>query len=472
MLRYTYLAVLFAAFFAAAPLQAQPFYLGADLSYVNEMEDCGVDYKEDGVSKDPYAIFADAGANLVRLRLWHTPAWQDTLNDGNRYSDLADVRKSITRAKEAGMAVLLDFHLSDFWADPGRQVVPAAWEGVVDDTPALGDSVYNHVRNTLLDLAADGLLPAMVQIGNETNRGILQTQAANDAGWVLDWPRNAALFNRGIAAVRDVEAQTGSDIQVALHIAGPEDADWLMEGFAQNGVTDYDVIGLSYYWAWHMPTTIGRTGEIVEELRAAYPGKEVMIFETGYIWTTDFNDDAANIISAVQPGYAPASPENQLNWLTDLTQEVINSGGRGVVYWEPAWVSSPCYTPWGQGSHQEHAAFFDFDSNVLPTGGMGFYGFPYAGLVGTSEAVQPTAFRLYPRPADSVLVLEWGTAPPTDQLRLRLLTTDGRAVQDHLFEPTGGAVRTEVAVRPLPRGAYVVEVRNGKKLLGSSVIAW
>lgn len=346
------------------------FYLGADLSYVNEMEDCGVIYKENGAAKDPYRIFADNKCNLIRLRLWHTPSWYDTLNSGKRYSDFQDVKKSIQRAKLAGMATLLDFHLSDFWADPSRQWVPKAWDPVVDNLPILKDSVYNYISQTLNRLNAENLLPDMVQIGNETNRGILLSQQVNDAGWVLDWNRNGQLFKTAVSAVRDIEKATGKKVKIALHIAGPSDAKWLIEGFWTAGVTDFDVIGLSYYWAWHKPTTITDCGNIVAELRQKYAGKDVMIFETGYIWTTQSNDQASNIISEVQSGYAPASPENQQKWLVDLTKEVKKRGGIGVVYWEPAWVSSSCSTPWGQGSHQEHATFFDFQNNVLPTGGM------------------------------------------------------------------------------------------------------
>lgn len=346
------------------------FFVGADLSYVNEMEGCGVVYKEKGVAKDPYRIFADNGCNLVRLRLWHTPSWYDTLNSGKRYSDFSDVRRSIGRAKNAGMKVLLDFHLSDFWADPQRQWIPKAWEPVADNLPALQDSVRNYISQTLLRLHAEGLLPEMVQIGNETNRGILLTPQVNDAGWVLDWTRNGPLFKSAISAVRDVEKTTGKKVKVALHVANPADAKWLLEGFWNAGVTDFDLIGLSYYWAWHKPVTIGDAGKVVAELRQKYPGKDVMIFETGYIWTNQSNDQAGNIISEVHPQYAPASPENQQKWLVDLSVEVKKQGGTGVVYWEPAWVSSPCYTPWGQGSHQEHAAFFDFQNNVLPNGGL------------------------------------------------------------------------------------------------------
>ncbi|MEM1356824.1 MAG: glycosyl hydrolase 53 family protein, partial [Bacteroidota bacterium] len=342
--------LLFLPFVVFTSLNGQDFYLGADLSYVNEMEDCGVVYQEEENAKDPYAIFADQGANLIRLRLWHTPAWYDELNDGRRYSDLADVKRSIQRAKAANMQVLLDFHFSDFWADPSRQIVPKAWAAVVDDLPALQDSLHQYVRATLLDLSAEGLLPDMIQVGNETNKGIMQSEEADAAGWALDWPRNAALFNTAIDAIREIEEEANKELKIALHIAGPENAAWLLAGFWDNGVRDFDLVGLSYYWAWHQPTTIERTGEIIAEIKQDFPGKQVMIFETGYIWTTEANDEANNIISSVQEGYAPASPEHQRRWLIDLSQEVYNQGGLGVLYWEPAWVSSSCFTPWGRGS--------------------------------------------------------------------------------------------------------------------------
>ncbi len=365
---------------------AQPFYFGADLSYVNEMEDCGVIFHEEGAEKDVYQIFSDHQCNLVRLRLWHTPSWYDNLNDGNRYSDFADVKKAITRAKAEGMHVLLDFHLSDNWADPGKQVIPAAWAAVVDDLPVLKDSLYNYVYHVLTQLHAEDLLPEMVQIGNETNRGILLSQAVNNAGWTLNWNRNSQLFNRAIDAVRDVETASGKDIIIALHVADPVDAIWLFEQFIENGVTDFDVMGISYYWAWHQPVTISQTGDIIEGLKADYPGYDVMIFETGYIWTTASNDNANNIINSTHPAYHPASPDSQRRWLVDLTQEVINSGGKGVIYWEPAWVSSTCWTQWGQGSHQEHATFFDFDNNLLVMGGMEWPSHQYGNLSGVSPA--------------------------------------------------------------------------------------
>jgi arabinogalactan endo-1,4-beta-galactosidase len=361
-------AILACLFFSAS-ISSQKFYTGADLSYVNEMEDCGVVYKVGMEPRDPYSVFMEYGCNLVRLRLWHTPSWYDTLNNRERYSDLKDVKRSITRAKLYNMEVLLDFHLSDNWADPAKQLVPAAWEAKVNDPQTLADSVYQYIFQTLMDLDRNNLLPEFVQVGNETNKGILLSEEENRR-WTLDWERNAMLFNSGIRAVRDASRKAGKEIKIIVHVASPDNTAWMIDGFLSHGVVDFDIIGISYYWAWHKPTEIEDAAAIVGELKASYPDKEVMIVETGYIWTNAWHDKAANIITEVHPDYSPASPENQRDWLVDMTKAVKEKGCMGVLYWEPAWVSSDCYTQWGLGSHQEHAAFFDFNNNLIIPGGV------------------------------------------------------------------------------------------------------
>lgn len=449
--------------FLSIKMSAQTFLFGADLSYVNEMEDCGVIYKENGSPIDPYQLFADHNCGIVRLRLWHTPSWYDALNAGHRYSDLADVRKSILRAKAANMQVLLDFHLSDNWADPQKQRVPAAWEGLVNNLPLLKDSLYNYVYQTLLSLHADGLLPDMVQIGNETNKGILLSPQQDAGGWVLDWNRNSQLFKRAIEAVRDVEAQTGQSIKVALHVAGPADTGWLMQGFWSNGVTDFDVIGMSYYWAWHQPTDIADAANVVAQLKQTYPGKEVMIFETGYIWTTQSNDSANNIISQTHPNYSPASPENQRQWLVDMTQAVIEKGASGVMYWEPAWVSSTCFTQWGQGSHQEHATFFDFDSNMLPTGGMGWMEHQYAGINAAKETAKPFNFEVVPDSSHRSLRFNFEGIAQGKSLKINVLSNEGRVVAS---QNLATAENASIALPTLPTGVFYVAVFSENKMAG------
>jgi arabinogalactan endo-1,4-beta-galactosidase len=359
------------------PVSGQPFYFGVDLSYVNEMEACGAVYFKDGTPINVVGLFKDNGANLARFRLWHTPSWYDSLNQGERYSDFEDVRLSISRAKTLGFAVLLDFHLSDTWADPGHQVVPAAWASVVDDQNLLADSLYNYIYQTLFRLGNEGLLPNIVQIGNETNRGILLSQETNDQGWSLDWTRNVFLFQAAASAIDDAALNLGIPIQKAIHIADPADVEWYIGQFVQHGFTNFDIIGISYYWQWHQPVNIAQTGQVISSLKEDYPEKKVMIFETAYGWTTENADNANNILFNAHPSYSPLSPSNQKKWMTDLTQEVIDHGGSGVVYWEPAWVSTGCETQWVTGSSWDNATFFDHDLNVMEDGGIGWMMYAY-----------------------------------------------------------------------------------------------
>ncbi|MCB0669452.1 MAG: glycosyl hydrolase 53 family protein [Saprospiraceae bacterium] len=436
---------------------AQQFYFGADQSYVNEMEDCGAVYSVGGSPRDVYDIFEDYGCNLVRLRLWHTPSWYDQLNEGKRYSDLADVTKSIRRAKDHGMSVLLDFHLSDNWADPSKQLVPAAWLGVVDTLDLLQDSLYNYIHRVLTGLSDQGLLPEMVQIGNETNKGILLSPEDNQS-YTLDWSRNSILFNRAIAAVRDVSEEVNQPVQIAIHVAGPADNEWFIDQFVSHGVTDFDIIAMSYYWAWHKPTTIAETGEVISRLRQKYPEKKVMIVETGYLWTTANADAAPNIISEQHPDYMPASPENQKRWLIDLTREVVRQGGSGVIYWEPSWVSTPCFNQWNQGSHQDHATFFDFDHNLLIPGGIEWMEFDY-GL--TTRLDEPVLSNIQVRKVNTTITITIPAEISLDHLKYTLIDSSGRILDKGSIDQ----LVMEKEYDELPPGAYFMTIRQSSQVL-------
>ena len=169
-------------------------FAGVDLSYVNEVEACGAQFRLGGKLRDPYELFAEKGANLVRLRLWNDPTWTN-------YSTEADVTRSSERAKKAGMNVLLDFHYSDDWADPQKQTIPAAWAADIDDSDKLAAHVYEYTRDVLKRLGGRGLMPYMVQVGNEINTQMLRP--AETPGEPIDWARNAKILNAGIRAVRD-----------------------------------------------------------------------------------------------------------------------------------------------------------------------------------------------------------------------------------------------------------------------------
>ena len=330
------------------PNATNAIVLGGDLSYVNEVEDAGAKYQRNNSSVDPYALFAEKGCNLVRLRLWHTPSI-------NRYSGLEDVKKSIRRAKAANMKVLLDFHYSDIWADPGRQNIPKAWS-TITDLNVLGDSLYGYTLNTLLTLNKEGLLPEMVQVGNEINSEILQPE--DKAKPIIDWKRNAFLLNKGIAAVREASSKSSKKIEVMLHIAQPENAiKWFADASA-NGIEPYDWIGISYYPLWSTVKTKDLP-YFINNLVTTHK-KQLMVVETAYPHTLANADPANNILDdkALVPGY-PATPAGQKQYMIDLIKLVIQGGGAGLVYWEPAWISSSAKTPWGQGSHWDNATFFD-----------------------------------------------------------------------------------------------------------------
>jgi len=343
------------------PAAKTDFYYGADLSYVNEMIDCGAVYRDSqNIVKDPYAIFSDAGANLVRVRLWHNPDW-------TAYSDYQDVLKTIRRAKEEGMQVLLDFHYSDTWTDPAKQKIPAAWETAIDDKEKLGSLLYEYTYKTLTDLAQEQLLPEMVQVGNEINPMILQGE---ELVWPIDWDRNAYLINKGIEAVRQVSKEQNKEVGVMLHIAQPENALWWFKEATENGLTDYDWIGLSYYPLWS-EYDLNTVGNAFKTLMNTYK-KRLMVVETAYPFTMDNADSANNILGneALISGF-PATQQGQLDYLHQLKKSIQDAGGEGLVYWEPAWVSTKCNTLWGQGSHWDNATLFDHDNKANK--GMEFY---------------------------------------------------------------------------------------------------
>lgn len=343
------------------PVEKPTFFLGVDLSYVNEMEDCGAVYLNDKENpEDPYAIFKNAGANLVRVRLWHNPTWTN-------YSNFEDVKKSIKRAKALNMNVLLDFHYSDTWADPSKQEIPQAWAAHINNTEILGSLLYDYTFTILNQLANESLLPDIVQIGNEINGMILQQ---GELQWPINWQRNSFLLNKGIEAVRDVSQQLNKKIEVMLHIAQPENALWWFHEAAKAGVTDFDWIGLSYYPIWS-EYNLNNVEVPLKTLVSTY-SKKLMVVETAYPFTLENADTANNILGedALIEGF-PASQTGQLNYLKTLKDIIEDAGGSGLVYWEPAWVSTNCHTLWGRGSHWDNATLFD--NSGKPTLGLDFF---------------------------------------------------------------------------------------------------
>lgn len=343
-----------------SPITWDKFSFGADLSYVNEIEDFGGKYKDSTLS-DPFLIFKKYGCNTMRVRLWHNPSWKKNITGGKLYSDLNDVKKTISRAKAAGMAVSLDLHYSDDWADPQKQTIPDAWKNLTFSV--LQDSIYRYTSEVLNNLAKENLTPEMIQIGNENNNGILIPYGKIEGN---NFENFGKLINSGIKAVRDFSKSASIKPKIILHVAQMQHAEWWVKGITTSGaISDFDIIGISHYSKWTEVHTMSGIASIIQNLKNTY-GRKVMIVETAFPWTNQNADNYTNIIDGNigASGYSVSQTE-QLRYLKDLTQTVISAGGSGVQYWEPAWITSKMKDRWGQGSSWENCALFDFQGNAI-----------------------------------------------------------------------------------------------------------
>lgn len=342
-------------------------YLGVDLSYVNQMEDCGGKYFKNGKQQDPFELFKFSGANIVRVRLWHSPQWTN-------YSNFEDVKKTIRRSKTNGMQVLLDFHYSDTWADPDHQIIPAAWRNI-ESTEVLKDTVYAYTYNVLQKLELEGLSPEFVQIGNEINIEVMQQNEEMHSNGI-NWQRNITLLNAGIKGVRNFNRKYEKNTFIMLHIAQPEHALWWFSNAYKNEIDDFDWIGLSYYPAWSTESIEG-LGKVVSKLSEQFK-KRIMVVETAYPYTLIEGDSASNIMdkNSLVEGFV-ASPKGQFDYLVSLTKTVLKNGGEGVIYWEPGWISTSCRTRWGRGSHWDNATFFDAQNQNEALEGINFLSHDY-----------------------------------------------------------------------------------------------
>lgn len=329
---------------------------GGDLSTLPKNEAHGAVYRgASGNTGDAMGLLKSAGMNYVRLKVWVNPA------DG--YNDKAHVLAMAKRAKALGMKILVDFHYSDAWADPGKQNKPAAWAG--HGYAQLKKDVYDHTYDVLDALKAQGTTADMVQTGNEINGGMLWPEGSTD-----NWTQLAGLLTSGANAAKAVSSGT----KVALHLAkGGDNAGtrwWFDNAVAQK--VPFDVIALSYYGYWHGSLSDLQTN--LDDAASRY-GKPVMIAETAYAHTLADADGLENNIATADqlvPGY-PATPAGQAANLRDVMNvvEAVPGGrGLGVVYWEPAWtaVSGSGWDPAdpASGNAWENQALFGYDTKLLP----------------------------------------------------------------------------------------------------------
>ncbi|CQR65774.1 glycoside hydrolase family 53 protein [Streptomyces leeuwenhoekii] len=335
---------------------------GADISSLAKSEARGGAYRTgSGTKGDALAILKSSGMNYARLKVWVNPA------DG--YNDKAHVLAMAQRVKAQGMKLLVDFHYSDTWADPGAQSKPASWAG--HTYTQLKTDVYRHTYDVLSALKAQGTTADMVQVGNEINGGMLWSEGSTE-----NWPQLAGLLNSGYDAVKAVDPATS----VALHLAKGGDlagTRWWFDNAVANGVK-FDAIGLSYYGYWH--GTLYDFQTTLDDAATRY-GKPVFVAETAYPFRLDSEDAHENIIDLageLVPGY-PATPAGQTQWMKDvasIVEAVPNGRGLGVFYWEATWTAVPG-NGWdpadpSSGNGWENQALFGYDDRALPA--MSWFG--------------------------------------------------------------------------------------------------
>ncbi len=321
----------------------QDFIMGVDASSVIALEDSGVRfYNFDGQEQDVFQTMAESGVNYIRVRVWNHPydAQGNGYGGGNN-----DVEKAIRigkRATEFGMKLLVDFHYSDFWADPGKQYVPLAWKdmSIEEKTNAL----YQFTKDSLNQMKKAGVDVGMVQVGNETNAYMCGERS---------WPNIASLMKAGSKAVREVYPKA----LVALHFANPE-AEGRYSGYAEELAkedVDYDVFGSSYYPYWH--GSLDNLAKVLSHVAEKY-NKKVMVMETSYAYTgqdTDFNgntigDEGGNYIKPY-----PYTVQGQANSVRNVIDTIANktTNGIGVCYWEGTWITV------GGASREENKALWE-----------------------------------------------------------------------------------------------------------------
>lgn len=357
--------------------------LGVDVStYLEELEH-GAKFYRDDKEIDPLDAFIENGVNYMRIRVWNDPKSPD----GKPYlagnCDIDNYVKLGKLAKSKGFKLLMDFHYSDFWADPGKQFIPKAWVNYGIDE--MVDAVYKFTKECLEIAVREGVSPTLIQVGNEITNGILWPlgKLEND-GKRGNYDNFCRLVDAGCRACREVTP----DARIILHLERSNDAEVYQEFFTEmnNHGIDYDIIGASYYPYWH-----GTPDALIKNLTACtHFGKEIMIVELGYGFTKQgysvggkevrlvIDEERANI-----PGVSdrfPLTPEGQEAYVKYIIELAKANGIGGIFYWEPLWIPGEGIC-WASEAGQEYIheegkstanewanqCLFDYEGKQLPS---------------------------------------------------------------------------------------------------------
>lgn len=349
------------------------FIKGADVSMLKQIEISGGKFYDQGVEKEALQILKNHGINWVRLRIWNHPFDGEGKPLGGGNNDKAKTIEIAKRAHDLGLKVLLDFHYSDFWADPEKQNKPSAWAGL--NTAELQEALYDYTADVIQGLTAVGAMPEMVQIGNETNTGMVWPDGkTTGSGGFEGW---ANLVKKGVQAVRDNDPNQNDPAKrtkIMIHLADGGNNELFRRNFDQLKArnVDYDVIGFSYYPYWHGP--LEQLQQNMTDISKRY-NKEVLVAENAYGYTLNDGDNFPNNFGPSQEklGGYKATVQGQAQQVRDVMNavaQVPEQKGLGIFYWEPDWIpvkGAEWSSKPGEGNGWENQAMFDFSGNALPS---------------------------------------------------------------------------------------------------------
>lgn len=346
--------------------EEQEFIKGVDVSSILAQEESGVIYRNK--SKEPQDIFqtlSEVGINYVRIRIWNDPYDEDGQGYGGGNCDLEKAVQIGRRATKYGMKVFVDFHYSDFWADPGKQMAPKAWNDMELDEKEKALKEYTY--DCLNEFYQQGIKVGMVQIGNEINNGLCGE---------TNWESIATLLHAGSQAVRDMD----SDTRIVVHFTDihKDNDGWFAEQLKKYKV-NYDVFATSYYSYWH--GTVEHMSEQLSKIADTY-NKEVLVAETAYCYTLEDTDYFGNTISEQNQELLQyeVSVDGQTKAILDVVNAIqqIGDAGLGVFYWEPAWITvgqqsytenEQLWNKYGSGWASKYCGDYDTEDGGLYYGG-------------------------------------------------------------------------------------------------------
>ena len=363
------------------------FVKGMDLSTLLELERCGAKYYDHGQEIDILDIMKKYDVDTIRLRIWNDPWSEDGKSYGAGENDVKTTLEIAKRVTAAGFGVLMNFHYSDFWADPGKQIKPKAWKDYSVDE--LEQAVYDFTLETMELFKKEGVNITMVQVGNELSNGLLWPEGMirEDLG-KTEYDNVARFVSAGIRAVRKVTPDAG--VMIHLDNGGNNELyrRWF-DHYVERG-EDFDMIGLSYYPFWHgtMDMLFHNMNDIAERYH-----KDLVIAEVSMGFTMDDYKAYEKLTDEERKGYAtrpalvekiefPMTVQGQYDFTKTLLERLLTvkeGRGKGFFWWEPAWIPvagsgwatpeslkymndpGPCGNEWA------NQALFDYDGNVLPT---------------------------------------------------------------------------------------------------------